>query len=792
MTTDLPRSTPGSRTADVASTLDLSIQGMTCASCVARVEKALLRVPGVTGAAVNLGTERARVTRALGVPSELLLHAVRRAGYEARPIDRTTTTGQEQAAREEEIRQLRSSLLIAGAASLVLMLIESGSHFSPAVHHFLHGRIGTANLGFLLFALASLVQFGPGRRFYAKGIPALLRGAPDMNSLVAIGTTAGYGYSVIATFMPSWLPEGTVGVYFEASSLIVTLILLGRYLEARSRGRTSEAIQRLIGLQPRTARVLRDSRELEVPIDAVRTGEVVVVRPGEKLPVDGIVLEGESYVDEAMLTGEPAPVDKTTGSTVVGGTLNTNGSFTFRVTRVGTDTMLAQIISLVETAQASKLPIQATLDRVTAWFVPAVMLLAVLTFLTWLLFGPEPALTFGLVNAVAVLIIACPCSMGLATPTSIIVGTGRAAELGVLFRNSEALQKLRKASVVAFDKTGTLTRGQPELTDLIVSSGFSEAEVLTLTAAVETRSEHPLARAIVNAAEARALQVPAVSGFSAKPGFGVSGTVNGRVVHVGAARFMGELGIDVSGFSERASSLADDAKSPLYVAIDGQLAALVAVADPIKASTREALDALRGLGVRLTMITGDNRKTAEAVARQLGISDVVADVLPDAKLATLKALRTGSRQVAFVGDGINDAPALAEADVGIALGTGTDVAIESADVVLVSGDLRGVPNAIALSQQTLRNIHQNLFWAFAYNALLIPVAAGALYPLTGWLLSPMLAGAAMALSSVFVVGNALRLKRARPAVALATGSPVNAPRTPAKPLLASSTSELEV
>ncbi|HEY6558725.1 MAG TPA: copper-translocating P-type ATPase [Polyangiaceae bacterium] len=672
------------------------------------------------------------------------------------------------------------------------MVVETGSHFSPAVHHFLHGRIGTANLGYILFALASLVQFGPGRRFYAKGIPALLRGAPDMNSLVAIGTSAAYGYSVIATFLPSWMPKGTVGVYFEASSLIVTLILLGRYLEARSRGRTSEAIQRLIGLQPRTARLLRDGRELEVPIEAVRTGEIVVVRPGEKLPVDGVIVEGASYVNEAMITGEPAPVHKKTGSTVVGGTLNTNGSFTFRATRVGTDTMLAQIIALVETAQASKLPIQATLDRVTAWFVPAVMVLAALTFLIWLLFGPEPAVTFGLVNAVAVLIIACPCAMGLATPTSIIVGTGRAAELGVLFRNSEALQKLRNVSVVAFDKTGTLTQGQPALTDLVVKSRFSEAEVLTLMAAVEARSEHPLARAIVNAAQSRELQVPAVVDFSAKPGFGVSGTVDGRVVHVGAARFMTELGVDASGFSELASALAVDAKSPLYVAIDRQLAALVAVADPIKASTREALDALRGLGVRLTMITGDNRKTAEAVARQLGISDVVADVLPDAKLATLKALRSGSAQIAFVGDGINDAPALAEADVGIALGTGTDVAIESADVVLVSGDLRGVPNAIALSQQTLRNIHQNLFWAFAYNALLIPVAAGALYPLTGWLLSPMLAGAAMALSSVFVVGNALRLKRARPAVPLATTAPLGERGAPLQPAVESSVPDLQV
>jgi Cu+-exporting ATPase len=485
----------------------------------------------------------------------------------------------------------------------------------------------------------------------------------------------------------------------------------------------------------------------------------VFVRPGEKIPVDGEVVEGASYVDESMITGEPLPVSKGVGAAVVGGTINKTGAFSFRVTKVGANTVLAQIIRLVEEAQGSKLPIQALVDKVTMWFVPAVMAAAALTFLVWLIFGPDPALTFALVNAVAVLIIACPCAMGLATPTSIMVGTGRAAELGVLFRKGAALQALRDVSVIALDKTGTLTKGRPELTDLVPAKGFEYSEVLALVAAVETRSEHPIAEAIVLAAKQQGITLAPVEGFDAVPGFGVTAKVDGRVVSVGADRFMTQLGHDVASFKSAAQRLGEQGKSPLYAAIEGRLAAVIAVADPIKETTPEAIKALHALGLKVAMITGDNAATAAAIAKQLGIDEVAAEVLPDGKVAALKKFRVNGARVAFVGDGINDAPALAEADVGLAIGTGTDVAIEAADVVLMSGDLRGVPNAIALSQATIRNIKQNLFWAFAYNAVLIPVAAGALYPLNGTLLSPIFAAAAMALSSVFVLGNALRLKR---------------------------------
>jgi Cu+-exporting ATPase len=592
-----------------------------------------------------------------------------------------------------------------------------------------------------------------------------------MNSLVALGTAAAWGYSVVATFLPGALPAGTANVYYEAAAVITTLILLGRYLEARAKGRTSEAIRRLVGLQPKTARVVRDGRTLDLPLAEVRTGDVVLVRPGEKVPVDGVVVEGSSFVDEAMITGEPVPLAKGVGAEVVGGTINKTGSFSFRAVRVGGDTVLAQIIRMVEQAQGAKLPIQALVDKVTAWFVPAVMAAATATFLIWLAFGPDPALAFALVNAVAVLIIACPCAMGLATPTSIMVGTGRAAEMGVLFRKGDALQTLRDTGVIALDKTGTLTLGRPELTDFDMLDGFDRDEVLRLVASVEARSEHPIAEAIAAAAEARGLALSPVEAFEAVPGHGVAASVGGCHVAIGADRYMRTLGHDPSAFEAAARRLGEDGKSPLYAAIDGRLAAIVAVSDPIKSSTPEAVRALHGLGLKVAMITGDNRGTAEAIARRLGIDEVVAEVLPEGKVEAVKRLGTGGRRVAFVGDGINDAPALAAADVGIAIGTGTDIAIESADLVLMSGDLRGVVNAIALSQATIRNIKQNLFWAFAYNAALIPVAAGALYPAQGWLLSPILAAGAMALSSVFVLANALRLRRFRPPLADRDGEP---------------------
>ncbi|OKB68296.1 copper-translocating P-type ATPase [Serratia marcescens] len=741
---------------------EFAIENMTCASCVGRVEKALAQVSGVLEATVNLATERARVRYLAGaVSTEDLEAAVTRAGYTPRRLSADIANAAERDAerRENEARALRRALLAATLLTLPVFLLEMGSHLIPAVHDWVMHTLGEQTSWHIQFALTTLVLLGPGLRFFRKGIPALLRGAPDMNSLVSVGTAAAYGYSLVATFAPAVLPQGTANVYFEAAAVIVTLILLGRMLEARAKGRTSQAIKRLVNLQPKTARVERGGETVEIPLAQVVAGDVVFVRPGEKIAVDGDVVAGASYVDESMITGEPLPVSKNVGAEVVGGTINKNGAFSFRATKVGANTVLAQIIRLVEEAQGSKLPIQALVDKVTMWFVPAVMAAAVLTFLVWLLFGPTPALTFALVNAVAVLIIACPCAMGLATPTSIMVGTGRAAELGVLFRKGEALQALRDVSVIALDKTGTLTKGRPELTDLVPADGFAYDDVLALVAAVETRSEHPIAEALVTAAKQRNLTLAAIDSFTATPGFGVSATIGGRTVSVGADRFMTRLGLDATSFQSVAERLGAQGKSPLYAAVDGRLAAVIAVADPIKETTPEAIQALHALGLKVAMITGDNAATAAAIARQLGIDDVAAEVLPDGKVAALKSFRSQGAHVAFVGDGINDAPALAEADVGLAIGTGTDVAIEAADVVLMSGDLRGVPNAIALSQATIRNIKQNLFWAFAYNAVLIPVAAGALYPLNGTLLSPIFAAAAMALSSIFVLGNALRLKR---------------------------------
>ena len=744
---------------DVASqTIDLGVDGMTCASCVRRVEKAIDGVPGVVSAAVNLATERAMVKLVAGTPLSSIEAAIRKAGYEPRRLDHVDADAH-QAAKDEEFAKLKRDFNIAAVFTLPLFAMEMGAHLIPAVGHWLHG-LDRFTLYVFYFVLATIVQFGPGLRFYRKGVPNLLKLAPDMNSLVVLGSTSAWGYSVVATFWPSLLPEGTANVYYEASAVIVTLILLGRLLEARAKGRTSAAVAKLVGLQAKSARVERNGSIVDVPLDQVIAGDVVQVRPGDRLPVDGVVVAGHSFVDESMITGEPVPVAKEEGADVVGGTINKTGSFAYRATRVGAETLLAQIIRMVEQAQGAKLPIQALVDRITAWFVPAVMAVAALTFLVWLAFGPSPALTFGLVNAVAVLIIACPCAMGLATPTSIMVGTGRAAELGVLFRKGEALQSLRDVQVVALDKTGTLTEGRPELTDFEVV-GLASDEALSLIAAVENGSEHPIAAAIVSAAKAKGLAVPSVEGFEAIPGFGACGRVGRREVAVGADRYMRKLGLDVSPFAATAERLGNEGKTPLYAAIDGRLAAIIAVADPVKPTTPATIAALHAMGLKVAMITGDNRRTAEAIAKRLGIDEVVSEVLPEGKVAAIARLKARGR-VAFVGDGINDAPALAAADVGIAIGTGTDIAIESADVVLMSGDLRGVPTAIGLSQAVIRNIKENLFWAFAYNVLLIPVAAGVLYPVNGTLLSPMIGAGAMALSSVFVVSNALRLRRYRP------------------------------
>jgi Au+-exporting ATPase len=750
--------------APTAASLEVAIEGMTCASCVGRVEKALKAVPGVTNAVVNLATEKATIQGSADAAA--LVAAIEGAGYDARVIATAAGTSQGETddrteKKEAERRELTRDFTIAAVLTVPVFILEMGSHVIPGMHDLIASTIGMQTNWYIQFVLTTIVLFVPGIRFYDKGLPALWRLAPDMNSLVAVGTLAAYGYSLVATFAPGFLPAGTVNVYFEAAAVIVTLILLGRLLEARAKGRTSEAIKRLVGLQAKMARVRRDGKTIELLIDAVLSGDIVEVRPGDRIPVDGEVIEGQSYVDESMITGEPIPVSKTNGSEVVAGTVNQKGAFAIRATAVGGNTVLSQIIRMVEEAQGSKLPIQALVDKVTMYFVPAVFAVAILTFAAWMWFGPSPALTFALVNAVAVLIIACPCAMGLATPTSIMVGTGRGAELGVLFRKGEALQLLKDARVVAVDKTGTLTEGKPALTDLELAIGFNRANVLGLVAAVEAKSEHPIARAIVDAAAGEDIPLPAVSDFESVTGFGVKAMVGGSQVEIGADRYMADLGHDVAAFAKIAERLGNEGKSPLYAAIDGKLAAIIAVADPIKETTPAAIKALHDLGLKVAMITGDNARTAKAIAARLGIDEVVAEVLPDGKVDAVRRLKAQHGKVAFVGDGINDAPALAEADVGLAIGTGTDIAIEAADVVLMSGSLQGVPNAIALSKATIGNIRQNLFWAFAYNTALIPVAAGLLYPAYGILLSPVFAAGAMALSSVFVLGNALRLKTFR-------------------------------
>ena len=748
------------------SSLELSIQGMTCASCVLRVEKALRAVPGVTVANVNLATERAHIDwdPAFAVTKEAsvkVLAAVQKAGYEGLVLEQhATPSSAESEARELETASLVRSVWLALALTLPVFFVEMGAHLIPGVHHFVHETIGMQRSWIGQSVLTTLILLGPGRVFFTKGLPALWHLAPEMNSLVALGAGSAYAYSMIATYLPQALPDGTRFVYFEAAAVIVTLILLGRALEARAKGRTGAAIKHLIGLQPRQARVLLNGQPSDIDIERVKPDDLILVRPGEKIATDGLITEGQPYIDEAMITGEPIPVTKRIGDRVTGGTLNTTNSFTFKATHTGGDTVLARIIRMVESAQGTKLPIQALVDRVTAWFVPVIILCSLSTFVVWAWLGPAPSLTHALVHAVAVMIIACPCAMGLATPTSIMVGTGRAAELGVLFRQGDALQRLRDVQVVAFDKTGTLTLGKPALTDFVVlEPTYDRALLLSWAAAMQAHSEHPIAHAIVQAAQNERVPSATAQDFSAIRGAGVRATVNGHLVRSGTQAFMRTESIDTAQAAQFSEQWGQQGKTPICLAVDDKLVALLAVADPLKPSARGAIDALKQLGLRTVMITGDNKHTARAVAQQLGITEVHAEVLPEGKVAVLQALRRSSAVLAFVGDGINDAPALATADVGIALGTGTDVAIESASVVLMSDDLSGVVTAIGLSRATLTNIQQNLFWAFAYNAALVPVAAGALYPSFGIVLSPVFAAGAMAFSSVFVVANALRLKR---------------------------------
>ncbi len=739
--------------------LILDIEKMTCASCVARVEAALSAAPGVLSASVNFATGQAQVRGITGVmTARSLTEASNGIGYPARLHEQADT-----AKDTSEADTLFRDLLIAAVLTAPVFAGEMGGHLFPVIHQWIHATLGASTSWLLQFVLITLVMVFPGRRFYQAGIPALLRGAPDMNSLVALGTLAAWGYSTVATFAPAVLPSSARAVYFEAAGVIITLILLGRWLETRARGRTGEAIRRLTALSVKSALVERDGEWQELAVDDVNPGDRLRARPGEAFAVDGVVLSGSSAVDESMLTGEPLPVDKGEGDSVTGGTVNGSGALDYQAVSVGADTALARIIRMVEAAQGAKLPVQALVDRVTLWFVPAVIAAAVATVIAWLVFGPSPALTYAMIAGVSVLIIACPCAMGLATPTSIVTGTGRAAALGVLFRKGVALQTLAEVTTVAFDKTGTLTKGHPALTDLTLAEGFDRQALLPLLAAVEAHSEHPIARAIV-AAAGEGETLPEATGFQAIAGFGARAEVDGRDVLIGAAHLMEQEGVDISAFTARAAALAEVGKTPLFAAVEGRPAALLAVADEVKDSAKDTVAALRRLGIKTAMITGDNAATAQHVAGQLGIDQVVAEVRPEGKVAALEELQEGPNggKLAFVGDGINDAPALAHADLGIAIGTGTDVAIESADVVLTRGDPMSVVSAIELSRATLRNIRQNLFWAFGYNVALIPVAAGVLYPWTGVLLSPVLAAGAMALSSVFVLFNALRLSRFRP------------------------------
>jgi len=731
--------------------LKLQVSGLNCGSCVGRVEAALQKAQGVVGVSVNLASETAMVDYDATTTPARLADVVTAAGYPATVASAPSDVNR----KEDEARALSRRFYTALVLTLPVFILEMGSHLFPAMHHWVAGTIGLQNSWLLQFVLVTLVLAGPGRGFFALGVSSLLKGTPDMNALVAIGTGAAWAFSTVATFLPDVLPAGTRAVYFEAAAVIVTLILLGRWLEARAKGRTGEAIRKLVGLQPKVAMVLHDGVATEVAIDKITVGDLVRVRPGERVALDGIVQDGDSFVDESMMTGEPLPVVKALGDTVTGGTVNGAGSLLFKVTQTGADTVLAQIIAMVEQAQGTKLPIQDLVNKITMYFVPVVLAIAMLTVFAWLAFGPDPALGFALVAGVAVLIVACPCAMGLATPTSIMVGTGRAAEMGVLFRKGDALQALQEADVVAFDKTGTLTAGRPELTTFEVAEGFDRADVLQLAASIEALSEHPIAQAIVRAAED---DFWVVDGFKSETGFGVSGMIDGKAVLIGADRLMMRESVNIADFSVRAGDIAGQGETPLYVAVNGQAAGLIGVSDPLKSTAISAIKALRDAGKDVAMITGDNQATAKVIAKRLGIDHVVAEVLPDGKVAAVEQLRTGGRKLAFVGDGINDAPALAVADVGIAIGTGTDVAIESADVVLMSGDIGGVANAFEMSSRTMRNIRQNLFWAFAYNTALIPVAAGVLYLFGGPLLSPMLAAGAMALSSVFVLSNALRLR----------------------------------
>jgi Cu+-exporting ATPase len=746
----------------------LPVQGMSCASCVKKVEGALNGLDGVVKAGVNFATERATIQYISGtVALDDFKKAVKDAGYEILEtgrVEKQDIVDQERAAREAEFQKLKRKFITGLVLVIPVFLLAYWNSLGLGRLYSLNREVGF----FLQLLFQTPIQFWVGWQFYSGAWKSARHGSADMNTLIAVGTSAAYLYSVLAMFFPHlFSAQGLMAeVYFDTAGAIIVLILLGRLLEARAKGQTSEAIKKLIGLQAKTARVVRDGREEDIPVEQVAIGDRVLVRPGEKIPVDGVVKEGHSAVDESMVTGESIPVEKHAGDEVIGATINKTGTFQFEAVKVGKDTMLAQIIKMVEEAQGSKPPIARLADIIAGYFVPAVIGIAIITFGIWYFLGPAPALTYAVLNFVAVLIIACPCALGLATPTSIMVGTGKGAEAGVLIRGGEALETAHKIKAIVLDKTGTLTEGKPSVTDIAVFNGFREEEILRYSASAEKGSEHPLGEAIVNRALEKNLALISPEKFNAIAGHGIEATIGGKPLLLGNLKLMRDRKVPVEMLEKKADVFSRQGKTPMFVAVDQKPAGIVAVADTLKENSKAAVEALHHMGIEVAMITGDNRRTAEAIAEQIGIDRVLAEVLPDGKADEVKKLQAEGKKVAMVGDGINDAPALAQADVGIAIGTGTDVAIESSDITLISGDLKGVLTAIALSRATIRNIQQNLFWAFAYNSILIPVAAGVLFPFFGILLNPIFAAAAMGLSSVTVVSNALRLRRFRaPALA---------------------------